>query len=228
MMNQEDSKNIELVSALADGQLRGDEFAHAVTQTVTDAQSRAAWHAYHVVGDALRSPELADCTSDIAFMARFQERFNREIAASSKVTISSVVAPVLIANDAYSKGANGTKPSESRSANESTFRWKILAGFASFAAVAAIGWNSFVTLNPTGAAAQIAQKSPPVVSASTAVANATVQQAPAPVVSGQEAVMIRDPHLDALMAAHKQFGGTSALQMPAGFLRNATFENNTR
>ncbi|MHB8949586.1 MAG: sigma-E factor negative regulatory protein, partial [Rhodoferax sp.] len=36
--------------------------------------------------------------------------------------------------------------------------------------------------------------------------------------------MIRDPQLDALLAAHKQFGGTSALQGPAGFLRNATFD----
>ena len=38
-------------------------------------------------------------------------------------------------------------------------------------------------------------------------------------------VMIRDPRLDELLAAHKQFGSTSALQMPAGFLRNATFES---
>jgi sigma-E factor negative regulatory protein RseA len=37
-------------------------------------------------------------------------------------------------------------------------------------------------------------------------------------------IMIRDPRLDELLAAHKQFGSTSALQMPAGFLRNATFE----
>jgi sigma-E factor negative regulatory protein RseA len=36
--------------------------------------------------------------------------------------------------------------------------------------------------------------------------------------------MIRDPQLDAMLAAHKQFGGASALQMPAGFLRNATFQ----
>ena len=41
-------------------------------------------------------------------------------------------------------------------------------------------------------------------------------------------VMIRDPRLDELLAAHKQFGGTSALQMPAGFLRNATFEGGGR
>jgi sigma-E factor negative regulatory protein RseA len=30
------------------------------------------------------------------------------------------------------------------------------------------------------------------------------------------------------MAAHRQFGGASALQMPAGFLRNATFEGPAR
>jgi sigma-E factor negative regulatory protein RseA len=36
--------------------------------------------------------------------------------------------------------------------------------------------------------------------------------------------MLRDPRLDELLAAHKQYGGASALQMPAGFLRNATFE----
>ncbi|MDU7587859.1 MAG: anti-anti-sigma factor, partial [Acidovorax sp.] len=40
---------------------------------------------------------------------------------------------------------------------------------------------------------------------------------------GQQ-VMLRDPRLDELLAAHKQFGSTTALQMPAGFLRNATFE----
>jgi sigma-E factor negative regulatory protein RseA len=34
--------------------------------------------------------------------------------------------------------------------------------------------------------------------------------------------------LDQLLAAHQQFGGTSALQMPAGFVRNATFERPAR
>jgi sigma-E factor negative regulatory protein RseA len=41
-------------------------------------------------------------------------------------------------------------------------------------------------------------------------------------------VMIRDPHLDALMQAHQQLGGHSAWQMPSGFLRNATFEGPAR
>jgi sigma-E factor negative regulatory protein RseA len=36
--------------------------------------------------------------------------------------------------------------------------------------------------------------------------------------------MVRDARLEELLAAHKEFGGASALQMPSGFLRNATFE----
>jgi sigma-E factor negative regulatory protein RseA len=42
------------------------------------------------------------------------------------------------------------------------------------------------------------------------------------------AVMLRDPELDALMAAHQQMGGHSAWQMPSGFLRNATYERPVR
>jgi sigma-E factor negative regulatory protein RseA len=47
-------------------------------------------------------------------------------------------------------------------------------------------------------------------------------------ISGESTVMIRDPRLDALLAAHRQFGGASALQMPSGFMRNATFEDGGR
>jgi sigma-E factor negative regulatory protein RseA len=36
--------------------------------------------------------------------------------------------------------------------------------------------------------------------------------------------MLRDPELDALLSAHRAMGGNSALQLPSGFLRNATFE----
>jgi sigma-E factor negative regulatory protein RseA len=37
-------------------------------------------------------------------------------------------------------------------------------------------------------------------------------------------VMLRDPRLDELVAAHRQYHGATNLQMPAGFLRNATFD----
>lgn len=47
-----------------------------------------------------------------------------------------------------------------------------------------------------------------------------------PVVDGN--VMLRNPELDALMAAHQQMGGHSAWQAPSGFLRNATYERPAR
>jgi sigma-E factor negative regulatory protein RseA len=41
-------------------------------------------------------------------------------------------------------------------------------------------------------------------------------------------VMLRDPQLDALMAAHQQMGGHSAWQGSPGFLRSATYERPAR
>jgi sigma-E factor negative regulatory protein RseA len=34
--------------------------------------------------------------------------------------------------------------------------------------------------------------------------------------------VLRDARLEQLLAEHRQYGGMSALQMPAGFLRDAT------
>ncbi|MBC7610957.1 MAG: sigma-E factor negative regulatory protein [Polaromonas sp.] len=92
--------------------------------------------------------------------------------------------------------------------NDANFRWKLVAGFASLMAVLAVGWNAsgLVTL-ATGP--QIAQ------------GPAAVQQV---VVASSQGPMVRNARLEELLAAHKQLGGSSALQVPSGFLRNATFE----
>jgi sigma-E factor negative regulatory protein RseA len=84
-----------------------------------------------------------------------------------------------------------------------------VAGFASLAAVSAIAWNASGLLSPA-AAPQLAQ------------APAAVSQQV--VVASPQGPMVRDARLEELLAAHKQLGGTSALQEPSGFLRNATFE----
>lgn len=103
------------------------------------------------------------------------------------------------------------------SANSPLFRWKVLAGVASLAAVAAVVLNVAGTgvLPTQGVLAQ----SPAVPAVALNVA--TSAEAPA---STAAPVMIRNPRLDELLAAHRQSGGASALQMPAGFLRNATHE----
>jgi sigma-E factor negative regulatory protein RseA len=99
--------------------------------------------------------------------------------------------------------------SERAAAND--WRWKVAAGVASVAAVAAIGWNMTAGGVPSTAQPQLA-------AAPAGVTAAAVQPAS----------MIRDPQLDRLLAAHRQLGGATALQSSSGFLRSATFEGPAR
>jgi sigma-E factor negative regulatory protein RseA len=195
----------ERLSALADGQLQGEELNAAFAYAADDEEGAKTWQLYHLVGDVLRSADLAQ-PANPAFMARLREQLAQE-ALPERPQVPVPVAMV----------AAGLP----EAANASVFRWKMVAGFASLAAVAAIGWTSLASLQGAGAGpaagAQLAaapERSSPAQGAPVvAVADADGQQ-----------VMLRDPRLDELLAAHKQFGSTSALQMPAGFLRNATFE----
>lgn len=201
--NQEQDQR-EQLSALADGQLQGRALSDALAHA-EQGEGRATWELYHLVGDVLRSPDLAR-PANPAFMARLRAELAKEQAPAPRPEVPMPLVTVATPGTA--------------AANASVFRWKMAAGFASLAAVAAIGWNSMSALQggsgPFGGAqlAQSADRSPsPPAAPTVAVADAEGQQ-----------VMIRDPRLDELLAAHKQFGSTSALQMPAGFLRNATFD----
>ncbi len=127
------------------------------------------------------------------------------------------------------------------SANDGS--WRRIAGFASVVLASVLGWQGvqWVNSDGTGAQAQLAQQSvAPSVSVATAVAPSHSTRpnerqtllrpdgTSALAVLSEPQVMIRNPQLDALLAAHRQVGGASALQMPAGFLRNATFEEGPR
>jgi sigma-E factor negative regulatory protein RseA len=202
-MNETMDKN-EWISALADGQLAADEVGRAVQAACADREALATWHAYHVVGDVLRSGELGAGAPASQFLERFNARLAQEPRrpeAGSAAASPAIARPVAAAND---------------------FRWKMVAGVASVAAVAAVGWS--VLGAGAGGSGPAAQPQLAI-----AVQPAPVAGTP-PVVARNEAagVMIRDPRLDELLAAHRQFGGASALQMPAGFLRNATFEGPAR
>jgi sigma-E factor negative regulatory protein RseA len=199
----------EQLSALADGELAGEELVQAL-QYAAQADGESTWQLYHLVGDVLRSPDLAKPAAP-DFLARLRVELAKETPAARpdfRTQMNEVVAAPM-----------------ADSANASVFRWKMVAGVASLAAVAAIGWTSLGALQgsggATGGAAQLALSAEP---SSSSTGSPVVAVADA---DGQQ-VMIRDPRLDELLAAHKQFGSTSALQMPAGFLRNATFEAPSR
>ncbi len=215
MMNDDVLKSHELrremICALADGQLRGQDFAKTVESIQSNLDSCAAWQSYHVIGDVLRSPELAEHAGDLNFLARFQTRLAAD--ADAQLAYKPIYKPM---SPTFATSGLPARSASQASANESVFAWKLTAGFASLAAVVAIGWSMTNGLTGSSGGAQLAQTVPP---AQTSVTSSGVSES---------AVMIRDPNLDALLAAHKQFGGGTALQMPSGFLRNATFETAAR
>jgi len=210
----------EQLSALADGQLQGTPFIQAVDFS-TSPQGQATWAMYHLVGDVLRSPELARPHGSDVLAAVRAHMASEPRPALQTTPLVSVVAP-----------ADGHQAPQA--ANASVFRWKMVAGFASLAAVSAIGWSVAMQWQNPGQpgqpGAQLAAVPAPQTLASSdrplQAASAAPGQRRAASVTGlpESPYMLRDPRLDELLAAHKQYGTTTSLQMPAGFLRNATFE----
>ena len=210
----------EAWSALVDGEL-----SDQALQQLLSADSGAndvidRWNRYHVIGDVLRgsAPPLASRSSTV-FLSGLRERLHQETPPwqqplAARVPDTLVAAtPVVVA-----------APS-SDSANEGLFRWKLVAGFASLTAVVAVSWSVLGSLGAPVGGPQLAQATPP------APAVAVAEEASSPslvVVQTGQGALIRDPQLQALMAEHRQHGGMSALQMPAGFLRNATFDAPSR
>ena len=201
----------EQVSALADGQLGGEDFASVIDRLGEDEDARTSWHLYHLIGDVLRSADMGAGQHDKAFVSRLRERLQAEPGPPRLVETSSL-NPEIMATDG--RGMPGAKPFGQEiqpAANDRTYRWKMLAGLATVVAVAAVAWTG---LGGGREGLELAQPANP----------ERVEMAQGSGVGGGSALMIRDPHLDAMLAAHRQFGGVSALQNPAGFLRGATFD----
>lgn len=125
--------------------------------------------------------------------ADFLEKFRTNMAKEPALQIASM--------DTLMKFDQAT------ASNEPFFSWKWAAGLSALAASVMLGLNLIGTtvFAPVPTGIQLAQTSVPIT------------------VDGQTAVMLRNPQLDALIAAHNQVGGSSALQMPSGFLRSATY-----
>ncbi len=198
--------NCERVSDLMDGRLRAGDFSAAVQAVQSSGAAREAWHSYHLVGDVLRSADLATGADDAAFLSRFQARVRQleplpQDGKPDRVVLASgAIGPIHVPQ---AEGADA--------ANDERFSWKWVAGFASLMLVVVAGWNMAGGISVRTTSAQLASVRP----AATEVL----------VESGSEGqLMLRDPRLDQLLMAHRQSGGASALQVPSGFLRNATFE----
>ena len=193
----------EWMSALADGQLHGDEFTQAMDALSGDNTARDAWHTYHLIGDALRAEKVAGTTQhDQAFLHAVQQRLAAEPAW-----------PRALALPVMAEAATLPPTLSEPAANDAVWRWKLVAGFASVAVVGVVGWNLASQYIGAPTAAVLAQQGS---------SPQTIQ------VMTPQGMLLRDPQLDDLLAAHKQHGGASALQTSTGFLRNATFDASAR
>ena len=199
-MNDQSLLANQRVSDLVDGCLPDGPDGEALGVLLSDPQSLQTWHVYHVAGDVLRSAELAPSRGDLAFLERFERR----------LALESPALPEIEAQDIVAVGVGAV------SANASVFRWKVLAGLACTALVGVVGLNHWPH-SSTLSGVQMAVPAP-----------IPASDAPAVVANDSSGPMMRDARLDELMAAHRQLGGHSALQVPAVFLRNATYEGPAR
>lgn len=199
----------EQLSALADGELGVDDVARLVRQPAAHDEMQATWHAYHMIGDVLRGGEQAVCGGGSSgFLSRLQTRLQAEAPlVPARPTLPEQALLIAVAPVA-------------EPANDANFRWKMVAGCASFAAVVAMAWSVAGIGGLPAVQPQLAVLSP---AAPTLVAAPQTVEQPVTLANGEPQVMIRDARLDELLVAHRQAGGGTALQMPAGFLRSATF-----
>lgn len=203
MMTQHVSTSDEQVSALTDGELRGAELPQTLRWLQDSEQAQARWHTYHVLGDILRSGEKAAMGAhDADFVARLRARLQGEAPLRHAEHALDPHAADRV-HDRVGAGHHHEV------ANDDNYRWKLVAGVCSVAAAAVVGWQLMAVLNAPVGSPQLARV-----------------EVPSTTPAAQ--VMIRDPRLEQLLAAHQQHGVISAFQMPAGFLRNATYDRPVR
>lgn len=196
-----------------DGALQPDELEQLLASFPRE-EAYERWETYRVVGDALKGEmPLLGASPAPEFLRGVQARLRAEApfaATPSRPAIDARSASIIVQRSP-------------NAANDASFRWKMIAMAASVSAVMAVSW-SLLGAGVSGGASP--QAGPVIAGVSPApVVRATVPQREGPVVvETSQGRLIRDARLEALMAEHRQYGGMSALQMPAGFLRNATYD----
>jgi sigma-E factor negative regulatory protein RseA len=211
------TRALQGLSALVDGELDPAATRQACAQWQGDATARASWHAYHLIGDVMRSDDLA---SDAAHDAGFLQALRIRLAAE----------PVVLAPQRVEAPTGEEAASERRAALRGRWSWlgqaAVAAGFMAVASALVLTRGNAPLQGASDSLAESAARGNPVLAAarpmpaaaSTSIANAT-GEAQTIVVDGK---LLRDARLERYFAAHAQFDGSSALGVPSGFLRAAT------
>lgn len=179
MLNRSDSPDArrQQLSSLMDGDLANGDAASACALWRQDAEARRDWHAYHLIGDVLRSHDLASAPArDAAFLQALRQRLADE-------PVPLAPAPLQAAEpQPVPQVANGTTPG--RRARGRQWLMAPVAVAAGFVAVAGVMVVTRVMAPAPAAAPVMAQ----------------TERVPA---AGASAVLVRDARLDRYLSAHR-------------------------
>lgn len=205
----------ELISAIADGEARGEAFARGMDLVAREPAALEAWQAYHLIGDVLRSEDLAaDPSRDAVFLQRLRVHLAQEPA---------VFAPGAVAGAAAGASTrSGTRSMNRASGSPWRAAFAVAAGFVAVAGVYTFMQPMGQTPSHEPALASAPRPEVARPEAPRLVSNDVAAPAPAEAVSVASGKLLRDARLDAYLAAHEQFAGSTALGMPSAFLRSAT------
>jgi sigma-E factor negative regulatory protein RseA len=202
----------ERMSALTDGELDAQGSAAACAEWRDDESARQRWHAYQLIGDVLRSEDLASTASkDSAFLLALRARLADEpVVLAPQPLPAAVLEPMSV-----------SVGSVAASTSKRAWGWlapaAVAAGFVAVAGSLTVMWAP-----PKGSdsSTSLAVASPARAQAVSASAS-DVNEPQVLVANGQ---VIRDPRLDRYLAAHKQFAGAAMLGVPSAFVRSAAAE----
>jgi sigma-E factor negative regulatory protein RseA len=193
-----------VLSALADGQT--DAAAAGCAMWAADPAARATWHAYHLIGDVMRSEDLAHPPArDERFLAAFGERLARE--------------PVVLAPMPASP-ATAAAPTRVRPRHRWLAPAAVAAGFAAVAGMLVI--TRVAAPDPDASGPTLALRSPvgtPVGAGVLPVGGGLAAASPA-AVAPHDLKMIRDARLDSYLRAHREGLSGASVAVPGGALRS--------
>ncbi|RQH09639.1 sigma-E factor negative regulatory protein [Paraburkholderia dinghuensis] len=171
----------ERLSAFVDGELPAGEHPNGVFAEL-DQADYAAWSVYHLIGDVLRSDDLAvKPAASQSFMAGFAARFEAE---------PHVLAPAALP--------------ASRVSRILALRHRVVPTLAVAAAAATLTWIVVPQMHGVGVGGgtQVASVAS---SQGNGVQRVAMNAAPVQTAATQDGNFIRDARLDAYLEAHQQF-----------------------
>ncbi|TAM03999.1 MAG: anti-sigma factor [Paraburkholderia sp.] len=200
----------ERLSAFVDGELTAGERPDGIFSDF-DQEGRARWSAYHLIGDVLRSDDLAlSAAASQSFMAGFAARFEAE---------PHVLAPAAlpVTRPATGGATDGAKRGAARIL---ALRHRIVPTLAVAAAAATLTWIVVPQMHGMGnvGGAQVASVS----SSGDGVQRVAMNAVPVQTAAVQDGNIIRDARLDAYLEAHQQFAQQPVMSDSMPLIRAAT------